>query len=1072
MSPSADGAGDIEETRPAGVSVGAVAGMEEGEHVGPYLLVEKLGEGGFGAVFAAEQREPVRRRVAVKLLKSAAASADVLARFEAEKQVVAMMNHPGIARLFDAGTTAAGLPYFVMELVSGDDIVSYCKNRGIDLEMRIRIIIDVCAAVTHAHQRGVIHRDLKPGNVLVLDDDPPQPKVIDFGIAKALSPLDTAGDAVRTMRGQLVGTPAYMSPEQLTMPSGAIDVRSDVYSIGAMLYELVTGVRAISADAIASAGLAGLARVVSEASPDAPSTVVSRSGSAGAARIKGELDWIVMKAVERDRVRRYGSAAELARDLRAFLDGQPVSAAPPSVVYQARKFAGRHRGAIALAGAIALGTAVAGVSVVAALVSTTRALDRAEAAEADAVNRAIEADAARDELAAAAYPAHLVRAREAVAFGQREQAIAALTACETRLRGPEWAAIWRTLHPAHASFVGHDPAYLTRGVAFSAAGSLLATASNDGTARAWRSVTRAEQAVYRGHEPGMVLGVDLSPDGSVVASIGGNRQELHLWDSRSGVQLAVGAGHESWVTRVLFSPNGARVATSSDDGTVRVWDATTGEGEAVIRLNREGLFALAWSPLGDVLVAGGDDGVVSVIDAAKSEVVVARPVARGPIGAAAMSPEGGVIAVGGNEGEILVLDAADLSQVQTITAQRQRVSALAWHPAGELLASASSGGAMKLHSVASGSTVGRMLASSGVIGDIRFDADGGSLAVAHADGVARVYDVGELEQTRAAGPGVGPRTGSSAGDQTAEYLGVGLGETRGDGASDLITVDAKGKVTAWHPRTGEVRWRRTLGTDRPLALHAGFGVAAVACRNGTVYMFDSQTGKQISKQNVTAGRGALRAVAAGDAVVLHTWEGVPAIVNLRDRSASVVSGEPPTAVHVDGDRTVTGYRDGSVRFGLAGRDAAAPRPAASIKDATGNADGLVSTGTKPRLVSAVQPVEAHPWSGDASGVLVGRVDGQIELHFDDPAIPVRRFEHALADAVRAFTVDAARGRMIVVTEDGRSTRSFDLYTGYAVDELERDQPLIHAVLLTPQGERVTAGEGVRISPWGGPAGAG
>ncbi|MEM0984154.1 MAG: serine/threonine-protein kinase, partial [Planctomycetota bacterium] len=329
---------------------------EAGGSIGPYRLLEKIGSGGFGVVYEAEQIEPVRRRVAIKIA-TAVASAEALSRFEAEKQVVAMMNHPGIAKLYDGGRTEAGAPYFVMELVPGEDVVTYCERRELDVEARLRLFIDVCSAVTHAHQRGVIHRDLKPSNILVVDDGHAQPKVIDFGIAKAMAPIAGPGDAVQTVRGQWLGTPAYMSPEQISMPSGAIDVRSDVFSLGAILYELISGGAALNADAIAAVGLAGLPRLVSEARPAAPSTVATGQGRPGAQRVRGELDWIILKAIERDRVRRYGSVAELARDLQAFLDGMPVSAAPPSVLYRARKFASRHRAGIAVAGAVVAGLA-------------------------------------------------------------------------------------------------------------------------------------------------------------------------------------------------------------------------------------------------------------------------------------------------------------------------------------------------------------------------------------------------------------------------------------------------------------------------------------------------------------------------------------------------------------------------------------------------------------------------------------------------------------------------------------------------------------------------------------------
>ncbi|MEO0484270.1 MAG: serine/threonine-protein kinase [Planctomycetota bacterium] len=318
-----------------------------------YRLLSVIGEGGFGEVWEAEQNEPVRRRVAIKVIKAGMDSASVVARFEAERQALAVMNHPCIARVFDAGTTPPELgarPYFVMELVRGDPISAFCDLNKLSLADRVQLMVKVCEAVQHAHAKGVIHRDLKPGNILVqYQDGVPTPKVIDFGVAKAIDQRLTE-KTIFTERGQLIGTPEYMSPEQAEMSGTDIDTRSDIYSLGVVLYELLTGTLPFDSTSLRSAGYAEIQRIIREIEPPKPSTRLSGDRSAAPLRrgpddrqsatrtLRRDLDWVVMKCLEKPRERRYDTARGLADDLQRFLRHEPVSAGPPSVGYQAQKF--------------------------------------------------------------------------------------------------------------------------------------------------------------------------------------------------------------------------------------------------------------------------------------------------------------------------------------------------------------------------------------------------------------------------------------------------------------------------------------------------------------------------------------------------------------------------------------------------------------------------------------------------------------------------------------------------------------------------------------------------------------
>ena len=431
--------------------------------IGHYHLQRRLGEGGCGVVYLAEQEKPFRRKVAMKIIRLGMDTESVIARFEAERQVLALMDHPNIAHVLDAGTTESGRPYFVMELVHGIKITDYCNQNNLDTRQRLNLFIQVCHAIQHAHQKGVIHRDIKPSNILItLHDGVAMPKVIDFGIAKATEGR-LADNTFYTARDQFIGTPAYMSPEQAEISGLDVDTRSDIYSLGVLLYELLTGRTPFDSKKLMESGMDEMRRTLREREPQPPSTVLTAMGNTELNRVafqhhaepprlissvKGDLDWIVMKALEKDRRRRYETANGLAMDVQRYLGNEPVVARPPSNFYKFRKLVRRNKITFAAITAVALAL-LTGLGVSTWLFLKEReARQRAVLAEQQQIRLREEADRLRLQ---AEYRQKLTQATVLLSRDKTEDAdqlVADIPAPDPNL---EYAALFRTLADWHAA---------------------------------------------------------------------------------------------------------------------------------------------------------------------------------------------------------------------------------------------------------------------------------------------------------------------------------------------------------------------------------------------------------------------------------------------------------------------------------------------------------------------------------------------------------------------------------------------------------------------------------------------
>ncbi len=631
-------------------------GEAAGDAIGRYRLLDKIGEGGFGEVFMAEQREPVTRKVALKVLKLGMDTKQVIARFESERQALALMDHPNIARILDAGATESGRPYFVMELVRGVPVTQFCQENTLDLKQRLELFLGICSAVQHAHQKGIIHRDLKPNNILVaLNDETPLPKIIDFGIAKALTGRLT-DQTLFTQMHQFLGTPAYMSPEQAQLNATDVDTRTDIYALGVLLYEMLTGTPPFDPITLRQQGQEAMFRIIREEEPPRPSTRITelkrREKADSALRIAHselaqDLDWIVMKSLEKDRKRRYETASALALDVQRFMSNEPVTAAAPSRIYSLKKFVRRNRTAsitaLATLAALCVGLTLAYVS-----------YQREREARTDLQTE-------RTRLLDAQYAADIQMAWRAVDAGDARMALRYLDRIDQMEGGRErrhwlWRYLYGQLHQAEA-VVPRTGSRLI-GMTLSPNGKVLADISEDQvrlrSVPGLQVIKTIDLTAAQCCEPGRGQGAIFSDDGRFLYHHG-SLARIHVATGAVSEMVQLNLKENDGPTKI--SPNGewivSRVVDPMDSNEVRAhlscyatrngqWQA---DSQTYTAPNADLISGeMRISPDSQAITICGRDATVRVL-ALPSLEEVARFHGRGKASRVAWSPDGNRLAI-------------------------------------------------------------------------------------------------------------------------------------------------------------------------------------------------------------------------------------------------------------------------------------------------------------------------------------------------------------------------------------------------------------------------------------------
>ena len=1095
LTPAPDG-GAATVLNPTGMSVVPRSdGSDSTTHpatIGPYRIVRVLGEGGMGVVYLAEQTEPLRRQVALKVIKLGMDTRDVVARFEAERQTLALMDHPNIASVFDAGATADGRPYFVMEYVVGAPLTEYSDDHRLPMRPRLELFTQVCAAVQHAHQKGIIHRDLKPSNVIVtMVDGQPVPKVIDFGIAKATDQR-AAERANFTQLGVMIGTPEYMSPEQAD-PSGMdLDTRTDVYSLGVILYELLIGVVPFSSRRLREAGFSEMIRIIREEEPPRPSTRTTReldSAEVAARRqtrpatltqqLRGDLDWITLRALEKNRARRYPTVTDLAADIARFLNHEPVNARPPALGYRVGKFVRRNR-LVVSAAAIVL-VAILGGLIVSSVLYVREGRARRQAVAETQQRRLAEAEAVRQKTAAEAAALNetdarkLADAQRLAALEQRSEAerqraaaidrayVANVSLAAADLDRFDTSAAWNHLRLADSRERPWEWRHLELRADASLArlnayGRVRYTASavpsfgfaSDGARVYWNTdetVQSWDAATYRpvatlGGFGGLIR--HLHPDGSavIVRPTTGSDRALRLVDvvsKRTISTLADSASDPASVATgqewVAFSADGQRFAAGTPGRDVRIWD--TYSGRLVQAIPRQGeARQLALDGQGHrILIA--DEAHTQLWDVDNGRML--RDLEEPNSSAVAFSSDGLQFATAGHDSRVRVWRTNANTAPLVLDGHRGAVYAIAFNRAGTVLATTGNDTSVQTWDLTRGTRLAVLTGFPILPDSVAFNPQGDRLLAAFhtfSSGEVLVWDatvrsgvgtvpVADVEALTFSPDGQTIALGTQAG--ALLLMAAGTRDVRQKFQVSTVSVTS----VVFSPRGDRVAWSDASGRIELLDPARGTPAVVLTGHKASVTSLAFDIGGTRLASTSTEGTVTIWDAANGRVIATHELQ-------VRANAAAFVPSGGQLIVAVGDPSRAGNYHAGAVWDWRADRI-----QAVNVREGSAATTVSVSRDGRIAFAGSGRP-EIYLWNDDLSHLVAKAGAGVLNSN------------------VVSFTPDG--GRMVTGSWDG-TVRVWDAKTGDQVLALRHDDPTTTALAVSPDGARIASSDGRLVYIW-------